>query len=152
MNSAHGPVRRSPPVAASRCYSRRVDALRQVLAEHPHVEYALLFGSRARGTAHQASDMDIAIGLGGARLAPLALGDLVSRLEQASGTTVDLLLLDEAPPGVAYRVFRDGQPIVVKDARALAARKARAILEYLDFRPLEDLLSRGVLAAAARGR
>jgi hypothetical protein len=82
----------------------------------------------------------------------LALGDLVSRLEQASGTTVDLILLDEAPPGLAYRVFRDGRPIVVRDAHALAARKARAILEYLDFRPLEDLVSRGVLAAAARGR
>jgi uncharacterized protein len=130
-----------------------VDAVRQVLAEHPQVGYALLFGSRARGSAHEGSDMDVAIGLiGGARLAPLALGDLVSRLEQSSGTTVDLLLLDEAPPGVAYRVFRDGRPIVVKDARALAARKARAILEYLDFRPVEDLLSRGVLSATARGR
>jgi predicted nucleotidyltransferase len=130
-----------------------MDALRQALVEDPRIAYALLFGSRARGSAHGASDIDVAIGLtAGARLEPLALGDLVSRLERASGRTVDLLLLDDAPPGIAYRVFRDGRPIVVKDPRAIAARKARAILEYLDFRPLEELVSRGVLAAATRGR
>jgi uncharacterized protein len=130
-----------------------MDAMRAVLAEDPRVAYALLFGSRARGSAHDASDLDLAVGLvGGAPLAPLALGDLISRLEEASGRTVDLLLLDEAPPAIAYRVFRDGRPIVVNDPRALAARKARAVLEYLDFRPLEELATRGVLAAAAHGR
>ena len=37
--------------------------------------------------------------------------------------------LGEAPPAVAYRVFRDGQILVVKDRRAFVERKARAILE-----------------------
>jgi hypothetical protein len=36
--------------------------------------------------------------------------------------------------------------------RAQAARKARAILEYLDFQPIEELFARGVLDAAAHGR
>jgi uncharacterized protein len=130
-----------------------MDALREVLAADPHVAYALLFGSRARGSAHAASDVDVAIGVtGGRRLAPLELGDLVSRLEQASGRGVELLVLDEAPPAVAYRVFRDGRLLVEKNHRALVERKARAILEYLDFRPLEELAVRGVISAAAHGR
>jgi hypothetical protein len=32
------------------------------------------------------------------------------------------------------------------------ARRARAVLEYLDFKPLEEQFVRGVLAASARGR
>jgi hypothetical protein len=53
---------------------------------------------------------------------------------------------------LAYRVFRDGQVIFARDRRAMSERKARAILEYLDFRPVEEACARGVLAAAARGR
>jgi hypothetical protein len=49
-------------------------------------------------------------------------------------------------------VFRDSLVLVERNHRALAERKARAILGYLDFRPLEEVAVRGVLAAAARGR
>jgi len=61
-------------------------------------------------------------------------------------------LLDEAPPPLAYRVFREGRILCEADRRAMVARKARAILEYLDFRPIEERCTAGVLAAAARGR
>jgi hypothetical protein len=37
--------------------------------------------------------------------------------------------------------------IVARDPRALSRRRARAMLEYLDFRPIEELCTRGVLAA-----
>jgi hypothetical protein len=87
----------------------------------------------------------------GSQLSPAELGTLVADLEQAAGRPVDLVLLDEAPPALAYRIFRDGTTLVERNHRALSDRKARAILEYLDFRPLEDIAVRGVLAAA-RGR
>lgn len=127
--------------------------MRAVLEADERVQYALLFGSRARGSAHDASDVDVAVGLGpGVRLNALEVGALVSRLEAAAGRSVDLVLLDEAPPAVAYRVFRDAVPIFTRDRAALVERKARAILEYLDFRPVEELCARGVAAAASRGR
>ncbi|HJR71300.1 MAG TPA: nucleotidyltransferase domain-containing protein [Gammaproteobacteria bacterium] len=130
-----------------------MDALRNVLAEDPRIAYALVFGSNARGTAHAGSDLDIAVGLEShMRLNALGLGDLIARLERASGHSVDLVVVDEAPPAVAYRVFRDGRVIVDKNHRTLVAHKTRAILEYLDFRPIEALAARGVLAAAAHGR
>ena len=59
-----------------------------------------------------------------------------------------LVVLNDAPPGLAYRVFKDGTPLVIRDERAFKARLARAILEYLDFRPVEELFTRGVLRAS----
>jgi predicted nucleotidyltransferase len=130
-----------------------MDAIRRLLAEDPRVEYALVFGSSVRGTAHANSDIDVAVGLkSGTRLDALELGDLVTRLEGVTGRPVDVLVLDEAPPGLAYRVFRNGQLILQKNRDAFVEQKTRAILEYLDFRPIESLASRGVLAAAADGR
>jgi predicted nucleotidyltransferase len=125
-----------------------IDAVRRVLEGDPRIAYALLFGSAARGTSHAHSDVDIAVGLArpGALDAP-AIGDLTSRLETVSGRPVHVALLDDAPPGLAYRVFRDGRPLLVRDAAAFRARLARAVLEYLDFKPVEDLFTRGVLRA-----
>lgn len=113
--------------------------------------YALVSGSRARGTARPESDLDLAIGV----TAPFDhrdLGDLIARIEAATGHTVDLVLLDEAPPGLAYRMFRDGLVVLERDRGAMVRRKARAILEYFDFKPFEDILARGSLEAAERGR
>jgi predicted nucleotidyltransferase len=130
-----------------------LEALRRVLAEDPRIAYALVFGSSARGAGGPHSDVDVAVGLApGLRLTALELGELASRLEDAAGKPVDLVLLEEAPPGLAYRVFRDGRPILERDRRAMVERKARAILEYLDFQPIEELCARGALAAATHGR
>jgi len=131
-----------------------LDALRRILEAEPGVAYALLFGSSARGTGRPDSDADVAIELtAGAARDVHALGGLAARLESATGRPVDLVLLDEAPAPLAYRIFRDGRLLVERNHGALVARKARAILDYLDFKPVEDLCAAGVLrAAAARGR
>jgi hypothetical protein len=130
-----------------------LDALKRVLEVDPRVAYALVFGSTARGSAGSGSDLDVALAFReGVRPSPIELGDLISRLEAATGRPVDLVLLGEAPPALAYRIFRDGRVLLDRDRSALVDRKARAILEYLDFQPIEELCSEGVLAAARRGR
>jgi predicted nucleotidyltransferase len=129
-----------------------IERLRPALEADPRIAYAILFGSRGRGSAHDQSDTDLAVGLSrGARLSVVELGDLLSRLETAAGGPVDLVLLDEAGPGLAYRVFRDGQVLFERDRAVLVARKARAILEYLDFRPVEEAFTRAVLGAGHHG-
>jgi predicted nucleotidyltransferase len=40
---------------------RELDLIRSVLTRHPTVTGAILFGSRAKGTAHPASDVDLAL-------------------------------------------------------------------------------------------
>ena len=130
-----------------------LDALRRVLAGEPDVAYALVFGSATREALRPDSDVDVAIELrSGAPRDVLALGTLAAGIESAVGRRVDLVLLDEAPPPLAYRIFRDGRILVDHDHAALVRRKARAILDYLDFKPFEDLCAAGVLRAAARGR
>ena len=130
-----------------------MEAVRKLLAEDSRIDYALVFGSSARGTAHAGSDLDIAVGLRSPqRLSALGLGDLISRLERASCRPVDLVVVNEAPPPLAYRIFRDGRLIVERNHHTLAEHKARAILEYLDFQPIEALAARGVVTAVAHGR
>jgi len=130
------------------------DVLRRVLELEPDLSYAFVFGSAGRGTHRPDSDIDVAIELcPGAARDVHAIGGLIARLESATGGAVDLVLVDEAPAPLAYRVFRDGQLLLERDHLALVARKARVILEYLDFKPVEERCARGVLrAAAARGR
>ncbi|MFO1077537.1 MAG: nucleotidyltransferase domain-containing protein [Planctomycetota bacterium] len=122
----------------------------QLLARDPRIGYALVFGSFARGTQHVHSDLDVAIGGLSRGLTVHELGELVGRLEAAAGRSVDLVLLDEAPPGLAYRVFRDGRILVEKDPEALTRRRARAVLEYLDWKPIEDLFAAGSGGRRAR--
>lgn len=130
-----------------------IDRLRSVLEADPRIAYAILFGSRARGgVARTDSDTDVAVALTpGVAYSALQIGDLVSQLEAAAGTRVDVVLLDEARPGLAYRIFRDGTLLFVRDPHAVVDRKARAILEYLDFQPIEQILARGALKAARIG-
>lgn len=133
-----------------RCYSGCMDeALREVLQNDPRIAFALRFGSSARGEATPLSDIDVAVGLKpGEHFDAHAIGALVSALESATGHTIDLVLVDDAPPGLAYRVFRDGQLLMEADRRARVDREVRAILEYLDFEPLERLCAEGVLRGA----
>jgi uncharacterized protein len=140
-------------VAIRDWYTRAVTGgLQRTIEADPRIGYALVFGSHARGTAHHHSDVDVAIGLAdGARLDTLDLGRLIASLESAAGRSVHVVVLDDAPPGLAYRVFRDGRPIVIRDERAFKARLARAVLEFLDFQPVEAMFADGVLRAG-RGR
>ncbi len=125
-----------------------MEGLRVALESDRRIAYALVFGSRVRGTDHAQSDVDVAIGfIAGQRLDALQIGELIATIEAAVGRPTDVILLDDAPPGLAYRVFRDGSVVMVRDETALKARLARAVLEYLDFRPVEDAFARSVLAA-----
>ena len=126
-------------------------AIGDALADEPHVASALVFRSCARGTAHAGSDVDVALGFGrGRRPGAYEIGAIVSRLEEAAGRSVDVVVLEDAPPGLAYRVFRDGVAVLVRDRSALVERMTRAILEYLDYRPVEEAFGKAVLARRSR--
>ncbi len=126
-------------------------AVREALADVPDVAFAVVFGSSARGNTHATSDVDVALGFEDRhRPTPRELGAIVSRIEEATGRSVDVVILEDAPPSLAYRVFRDGEAVLVRNRAALVERKARAILEYLVFLPIERACSEAVLSGRAR--
>jgi uncharacterized protein len=128
--------------------------LREVLARDERVDCAWLFGSVARNEAGPLSDVDVAV-----LLSPSIAPE--SRLEIAAALwenlerrcpRVDLVILEEAPPALRHRVFRDGILLVERDERRRVAFETRAIQEYLDFQHLSEIYDRALLARAAEGR
>ena len=115
---------RSPTSEDTACYSGRMDQVEQVVARDSRIAYTLVFGSTARGTATPDSDVDVAIGLQpGAAYSARDVGALIADLEHATGRRVDLVVADEAPPAVAYRIFRDGVPVFVPRPPTLRRRE-----------------------------
>jgi predicted nucleotidyltransferase len=99
---------------------------------------AYLFGSRARGTAHDGSDVDVAVLVRGEPAATLdGLGmDLLVELERKLGCRVDLVVLNRAPWDLVHRVLRDGRVVLERDRSARIQFEVRARNQYFDTRPI----------------
>jgi predicted nucleotidyltransferase len=129
-----------------------LDAIQKVLAADPRIAYGLVFGSVARGNAGVHSDLDLAIGLQEeVDFDHRDVGALVSRLESATGRVVDLVIAEEAPIPLAWRIFRDGVLVLERNHERHVAARSRAMLRYLDFQPVDALCTQGALKAAANG-
>lgn len=103
-----------------------VDRLGEALSGRADVRLAVLFGSRARGTAREGSDVDVAVDAPGVDDTALCV-----ELGDALGCEVDVVRLDTASIPLLHSIVRDG--IVVHEARrgagALWRSHALATLE-----------------------
>ena len=104
--------------------------LRRTLAASGEVRLAILFGSRARGTAHAGSDLDLAVDAPGADLL-----DVGARLSLALDCEVDVLSL--ADPGVPLleALLRDGIVVYEGNAGAGARWRSHALTSLETDRP-----------------
>jgi uncharacterized protein YutE (UPF0331/DUF86 family) len=110
------------------------EELREVLLADERIAYALLLIAQ--------QDVDVAIGLrSGVKLNAAAINHLIFQLQRAAERDVDLVMLDDAPPGLAYRIFRDGRLLVDGDRQARVNRQTRAILEHLDFEAFQSQIA-----------
>lgn len=113
------------------------DRLRRALEDRADIAAAWLFGSRARGTAGGASDVDIAILL--RRDPPRSLAglhlDLRDELAGEVGRPVDLVILNHAPPDLIHRVLRDGVLLLEHDRSHRVRFEVRKRAEYFDLEP-----------------
>jgi uncharacterized protein YutE (UPF0331/DUF86 family)/predicted nucleotidyltransferase len=100
-----------------------VCALREYFGRRPDVCMAFLFGSRAKGTARQQSDLDVAVYFTTepprleweARTRYAQEGDIWSDVERIAGLDTDLVVLNRAPAPVAFAALREGEPLLVRD-------------------------------------
>jgi predicted nucleotidyltransferase len=107
-----------------------IRAVTQGLRGRTDVSLAIVFGSRARGSASPTSDVDIAVIAPGADLLELA-----ADLSRATGHEVDVVALEEAGIPLLARILREG--VGVHEARpgALATWRARALADLETDRP-----------------
>ena len=125
-----------------------LDRLRSFCAARDDIRAALVFGSAASGTAGPLSDVDVAVLLpdewNASRRVALQ-GELADRLSAALGVTrVDVVVLNDAAPALAYRATWDGLVAWGADDPALGHAKVRAFSEYQDFVPVLDELGRAL--------
>jgi predicted nucleotidyltransferase len=112
--------------------------LRGLLAGAPPEYVAVyLFGSHARGTARDDSDVDLAFW----RRHPSAptLDEqpylYADELSQGLGRPVDLVELNHAPSDLVHEVLRDGRVVLDRDRDLRIQLEVRARQHYLDMRP-----------------
>jgi predicted nucleotidyltransferase len=109
------------------------EQVKNVLARHPDIQLAYLFGSVARGTARPDSDLDIAVQM------TIPLGSsvrikLVEDLAVATGRPVDLIDLRTAGEPPLGQILKHGQRIVGDDANHVALVR-RHVFNMEDFVP-----------------
>jgi len=101
-----------------------VERLRVARASHPEVRLAILFGSTARGTDRETSDVDVAVL--GRDLDSLGLSRDLSR---AVRREVQLVDLDAVGYPMLQAIVRDGV-VVAEHERGCAARwRSRALID-----------------------
>lgn len=125
-------------------------SVRSVLERHPEVRLALVFGSRARGTARAGADLDLALEVvRGRELDRLAL---MAELRSATGLDVDVVDVTTGRP-VGYPLLaalnRDGRVIHEAERHAEAEFRTRALLQASLDRPGYERMRDAYLAHLA---
>ena len=97
-----------------------------------------LFGSVARDTARQDSDVDVGVLL--SHTPPSTLDgqpfDLADALERLIGRSVDVVLLNTTPADLRMRILRDGELVFEGDATARVRFEVATRNEAFDLEPI----------------
>lgn len=110
---------------------------------------AYLFGSVARETASETSDIDIGVLL---RTEPTGhlnnlRFNLEGALERALERQVQIVVLNNAPPDLVHRVLRDGRLLVDRDPSSRIHFEVKSRNEYFDLLPFLNRYRRRETAA-----
>jgi predicted nucleotidyltransferase len=118
------------PIAAS---------LRTFFASYSQpVAAVYVFGSAARGTAQDGSDLDVGV-LFEAPPPPTLVGqpfDAADALERLLGRPVDVIALNTAPVDLRIRILRDGHLVFERDAAARVRFEVATRNEAFDLDPI----------------
>lgn len=115
--------------------------LRKYFDTLENVQFAFLFGSRAKNKTGFMSDIDIAVYLNEIPEI-LEFGVIVAELESLLGIQVDLVMLNNLhikDPGLAYNIIGEGLLVFCRNNDLLTNFKSSVFIEYLDIKPLLDI-------------
>ncbi len=119
--------------------ARIIERLRAELAARPeNIVAAYLFGSVARGTAKDQSDVDVAVLF--AQAPPSTLAGLPVLLEadlsRALGRQVEVVVLNRASVDLVHRVLRDGVLVAERSRSLRIGFEVKARNTYWDLLPI----------------
>ena len=128
--------------------------LESLFRQHP-VQLAYLFGSQATGCTHAESDVDIAVLLAASLTADERFTVrlmLIGALSHLFGTDhVDVVVLNESSPLLAYEVLRNGVLLYCSDDNTRVDFQVRALCAYEDTAPLRTLLAEALVERLKAG-
>ena len=115
-------------------------ALETLGRAHREILAVYLFGSEATGEASPLSDLDVAVFLDEKRVRPAKFFACQSQLtvelmQSCRRSDVDLVLLNEATPLLAYEVISSGSLAYERDHGRRVMFEAGALRRYFDLKP-----------------
>lgn len=112
-------------------------SLRHVIAGHPNIVLAYLFGSQVQGNVGRLSDVDIAFLLDKSDEPKTVHRELHSSVASAiSRERIDLVFLDKVPLELAFAIIADGELIYERDAFERVEYEAKIMSLYCDYLPV----------------
>lgn len=126
-----------------------IEKLKKFISEidvnHP-IELAYLFGSFARGTQNDESDIDLAVLFKNKHsdIEEITIrGELSDRGEFILGRKVDIVSLEKAPLLLKYEIVKDG--VVLKDSSERGNFESLVLREYFDFKYYSEIYNKAVI-------
>ncbi|MCI0507617.1 MAG: nucleotidyltransferase domain-containing protein [Gammaproteobacteria bacterium] len=116
--------------------SETITKIKQVLAGHPDVRLAIVFGSVAAGKERYDSDLDLAVDTCKQMTVNKKM-DLIAELALATGRPVDLADLQTAGEPLLGQILRHGKRILGEDTH-YAALISRRLVNQADFVPYRN--------------
>ncbi len=107
-----------------------------------------IFGSVGEGRKTGESDIDIAVLIDESKLQRKNF-ELLKRKYYAASPAfsmrpVDIVILNTAPPFLKYQVLKTGRILFDRNRKFRVRFTERAITEYLDYKPIEDIYLKAV--------
>lgn len=130
-----------------------IESLDEVLQSYDFIDFALLFGSYARGTQKNLSDIDIAI-YTNRSIGLLEQGDIISFLEDRFEKKIDLVLLnnlEKENAKMAFNIVNNHKIIFSKQKQKYIDFKANTYKYYLDLQPMYEMFDEALKERISSG-
>lgn len=119
--------------------SKKIKAIIEGLKQYPEVMAIILFGSYAKGTEKELSDIDIAV----------ILKEWNKELEAEIGSMysnqIDVVLFHRLPLHIQYEVFKYGKELFCRDENFLLECKFKVLRNYLEMSWMYERIKARVL-------
>ena len=113
-----------------------------------------VFGSAAHGKETAESDIDIAVLINDRKKGVKTYESLAKTYYAASprlsSRPVDIVILNTASPFLKHRIIKTGKVLLDRNRKLRVRFTANAIIEYLDYKPIEDIFLKAVAARFRR--